>query len=195
MQSSSTRLYRRGLAIALRTLPFFGPLAGLMLVQGVQADDTQPMRFTGSAVEARGQTGGEENLTRIAARDRRRKLCLGFSTSAPSHVLVLPDNQARLRIAVDSDGSDTTLLIRGPRGIDCNDNARRNSRDAAVADTNWPAGKYEIWVGAYSRGDRLNYTLNVSAPSSNRVRNLSKGHPAKPDNRPDEGVGAELTRR
>lgn len=191
MPLNSERFCKKGLAIALGTLP----LTGLMLARNVRADDAEPIRFTGSAAEVQGQTAGEENLAQLSARDRRRKVCLGFAAPEPNHVLVLPNDQPRLQVAVDSDGSDTTLLIRGPRGIDCNDNARRDRRDAAVTDSNWPAGRYEIWVGSFNRGDRLNYTLRVSEPNRTGARNLSKDRLSPSDNRPDEGVGVELTKR
>ncbi|MEM9088191.1 MAG: hypothetical protein AAGC93_05545 [Cyanobacteria bacterium P01_F01_bin.53] len=130
----------------------------------------EAMVFTGATVESQGTTVGQYQLTQLAARDRHRKLCLGYGARQPDHTLELSEEQARLRVAVNSDGGDTTLLIQGPWGIDCNDNRGRNQRDAAITDVNWPAGTYLIWVGGYNRGDRIDYQLSVAEPPATRRR-------------------------
>lgn len=145
------------------------PLAGLLI--GSRAKAQEPVELTREAVEMQGRVEGSESLTRLAARDRRRKICLGFSSDEPSHILEITQDQPRLRVAVDSEGEDTTLLIQGPRGIDCNDNYRRMHRDAAVTDSDWPAGTYQIWVGTFNRGDRIDYTLRISPPQAQRQFN------------------------
>lgn len=134
--------------------------------------DEGPITLNEGRAEVTGTTVGSESLTQLAARDRHRKLCLGYGASEPDHTLELTERRDRLQIAVESGGQDTTLLVLGPNGIDCNDNRRRGDRDAAVADTDWPAGTYRIWVGSFNRGDRIDYTLQITtpAPASNRVR-------------------------
>jgi hypothetical protein len=122
------------------------------------------LTLTNGTAEASGTTEGTQNFTQMAARDRRRKLCLGYGSDQPNYVLTLTEPQPRLRIAVDSGGSDTTLLVQGPQGIDCNDNFRRDRRDAAITDSDWPAGTYNIWVGAFSAGDRIDYDLKIGPP-------------------------------
>ncbi len=126
--------------------------------------------LTAGETEAQGTTGGSFSFLQLAARDRHRKLCLGYGTSDPDYVLELTEAYPHLRIAVDSNGGDTTLLIQGPRGIDCNDNYRRDHRDAAVTDENWPTGTYRIWVGAFNQGEQLDYRLRVFDPESLRDR-------------------------
>ncbi|MGB3296949.1 MAG: hypothetical protein WBA76_01675 [Phormidesmis sp.] len=148
-------------------------LGGMMLQGGgVSADELAPMTLTAGEAIAQGTTSGRDSLTQLAARDRRRKICLGYANADPDHILILIDDQPRLQVAVDSSGGDTTLLIQGPKGIDCNDNARRGDRDAAVIDSDWPAGKYRIWVGSFSQGEQLNYTLRISEPDSVDVNPL-----------------------
>ncbi len=129
-----------------------------------------PLTLTAGETEARGTTGGSFSFLQLAARDRHRKLCLGYGSSDPDYVLELTAAYPHLRIAVDSNGGDTTLLIQGPRGIDCNDNYRREHRDAAVTDEDWPAGTYRIWVGAFNEGEQLDYVLRVFDPESLRDR-------------------------
>ncbi len=148
---------RLGYAIALST-------ALLSVATGVKAQERSPINLIDEAIEVPGITAGSDSFTRLASRDRRRKICLGFGDSKPDHTLILPREQPRLRISVNSEGRDTTLLIQGPNGIDCNDNYRREHRDAGVTDRDWPAGTYQIWVGSFNRGDRINYTLRIGPP-------------------------------
>ena len=124
-----------------------------------------PITLAAGEAEVQGVTGGELSFLELAARDRRRKLCLGYGRQAPDYLLELTAQQPRLRIAVES-GGDTTLLVQGPEGIDCNDNYRREHQDAAVTANNLPAGTYRIWVGAFNRGDELSYTLRVFDPEN-----------------------------
>lgn len=124
------------------------------------------IRLQNGVAEVRGVTSGERSLAEMAGRDRRRKVCLGYAAAEPDHTLILTQPQPRLRIAVSSEGQDTTLLVEGPRGIDCNDNYRREHRDAAVTARNWPAGEYRIWVGAFDEGDLINYRLRITNPST-----------------------------
>ena len=121
--------------------------------------------LTEQGIRFEGQTTGDYSLMNLAGRDRRRRLCLGYGDPEPDHVLVLAEAVPRLVLTVESEG-DTTLLVDGPRGIDCNDNYRRNNRNAQIRDGRWPAGTYRIWVGAFERGDRIDYRLTVAEPKS-----------------------------
>ena len=156
---------RVGLGIAfssaLLTQPFSQSVVAQVLVPAGSAAAT----LTERGIRFEGTTGGEFNLTRLARRDRRRRLCLGYGNAEPSHVLILAEDVARLSLSVESEGDDTTLLVEGPRGIDCDDNAGRNNRDAAVRGRDWPAGTYRIWVGSFDQGDRIDYKLLVSSPN------------------------------
>ncbi len=141
------------------------PVAAWMFVLPALAqDNTEPITLSGSAAQVQGVTAGDYSLTALAGRDRRRRLCLGYGSAEPNHTLVLSKPARRLQVTVES-GGDTTLLIQGPQGIDCNDNPGRNQLNAAVDYSDWPEGTYRIWVGSFSRGDRLNYTLRISEPT------------------------------
>lgn len=126
------------------------------------AQEPAPIRLRNGKAEANGQTAGERSLAEMVGRDRRRKVCLGYAALEPNHRLTLDRQASQLRISVESEGKDTTLLILGPRGVDCNDNYRRGDRDAAVSDRNWPAGDYQIWVGAFEAGDHIDYQLRIT---------------------------------
>lgn len=147
-------------------------LAGCLGASGAIAQvlvpaNGEPATLTEQGIQFEGQAGGDYSLMKLAGRDRRRRLCLGYGDENPDHVLILTGDMDRLSLSVMSEG-DTTLLVDGPRGIDCSDNDRRNSRDAAVQEGAWPAGTYRIWVGAFERGDRIDYRLSVGEPGGDR---------------------------
>lgn len=168
----NVRLSRLSGALKVGAVSIVGSLLGWTMLQGIGAEAkadvkvSEPITLTQGSAVVQGTTTGSDSLTQLAARDRRRKLCLGYANAEPNHILVLTEDQPRLQVAVDSKGGDTTLLIQGPNGIDCNDNARRGDRDAAIVDSDWPAGSYRIWVGSFNQNDELNYTLRVFEPDS-----------------------------
>lgn len=110
----------------------------------------------------RGYTQGAFSLSNIALRDRNGNLCLGYADSAPDHIMELQQDFAQLSIVINSGGNDTTLVIQGPNDgtVRCGDDTGRN-KDASIEDTNWRAGTYRVWVGAFEPGTRYNYTLTV----------------------------------
>jgi len=144
-------------------------LAAVLAPAPVNAEDSAPIMLDAEAAdipaEVQGITAGRNSLTQMAARDRRRKVCLGYAAVDPNHTLILTADRPHLRIAVDSGGKDTTLLIRGPRGIDCNDNRSRGYLDAAITARDWPAGTYQIWVGSFHQGEQITYRLRIFDPS------------------------------
>jgi hypothetical protein len=109
-----------------------------------------------------GSTGGSTSLPAIVSnRDRHNQKCLGFGDPTPDHILILKQNFSRLRLKVDSDGADTTLVIQGADGtVRCGDESK-GSQDASITDTDWQAGTYKIWVGSGVPGVRKNYTLSI----------------------------------
>lgn len=148
--------------VSLSLIPI---VAGLSVLPAIAQDNAESITLSGGTAQVRGVTAGDYSLTSLAGRDRRRRLCLGYGSADPNHTLVLSKPARRLQVAVES-GGDTTLLIQGPQGIDCNDNPGRNQLDAAIDYADWPEGTYRIWVGSFSRSDRLNYTLRISEPTS-----------------------------
>lgn len=109
-----------------------------------------------------GYTGGSYSLSAISNRDRHKHACIGFADPTPDHILVLKKNFSRLKIQVNSGGSDTTILIQGPdnKTIRCGDDTGK-SKDASIEDSDWKAGTYKIWVATFNRGVKQNYTLSV----------------------------------
>jgi hypothetical protein len=109
-----------------------------------------------------GFTGGSYSLSAISNRDRDQKTCIGFADPNPDHIMVLEKDFSQLTIQVDSNNTDTTLLIQGPdqNTIRCGDDTGKR-KDASVSDQKWKSGTYRIWVGTFNSGDKHDYTLTV----------------------------------
>ncbi len=110
---------------------------------------------------ATGFTGGSYSLSTIANRDRNNNPCIGFGDTNPDHTLILDKGFERLKVQVNSEGNDTTLVIKGPKdSISCGDDSG-NNKDASIESANWLPGTYQVWVGAIDAGAKYKYTLSV----------------------------------
>lgn len=112
------------------------------------------------SAQASGNTQGAYDLTRIATKDMRGNDCLGWATENPDHEMVLEEDLKKLELKVNSRGKDTTLVVKGPAGILCGDDAGA-SPDAAIEAENLPAGTYQVWVGAIQPNQSWNYSLSA----------------------------------
>ena len=117
--------------------------------------------FPSSAGQISGRTGGTYSLSSIANSDQNGKACIGYAADTPDHIMILQGNFPKLTVQVNS-GKDTTLVIRGPNKstIRCGDDTG-SIKDASITDSNWQAGRYEIWVGAIKEGKQWDYSLSV----------------------------------
>jgi hypothetical protein len=86
-------------------------------------------------------------------------MCIGFVGELPDHLLTLAQTIPRLQVAVTSAG-DTTLLIHGPSGWTCSDEAEGFN---PAIEGEFPAGTYRIWVGSYQMGEYHDYSLSVQS--------------------------------
>jgi hypothetical protein len=114
------------------------------------------------SVSASGYTGGSYSLSAIKNRDRNNNSCIGFADPNPDYILVLQKDIPKLKMQVNSGGSDTTILIQGPDDsmIRCGDDTGR-SKDASIDDKNWKAGTYKLWIGTFNANIKSNYTLSL----------------------------------
>ncbi|MFE4106836.1 hypothetical protein [Almyronema epifaneia] len=121
-----------------------------------------PAELPNEAPSAEGFTAGFYSLANIVSRDSDGNFCLGFADSTPDHILVLEQDLAELTLQVDSGGQATTLLVQGPddNTIRCASGTRRQP-DAVLQDTDWLAGSYRVWVGAFEQGNRYDYVLTA----------------------------------
>ncbi len=107
-----------------------------------------------------GSTGGSTSLPAVVSnRDRNKNSCPGFGDPNPDHILELQKPFSKLTLTVTS-GTDTTLVVSGPDGVRCSDDSK-SGKDASLEDTNWVAGKYQIWVGTIDPNNKRSYRLSV----------------------------------
>ena len=109
-----------------------------------------------------GSTGGGYSLASITNRDRDGTPCMGYGDPEPDHVMILESEFSQLSLKVNSRGSDTTLIVKGPgkNNIRCGF-GKNNHRDAEVQGDQWRPGEYKIWVGSVAPNQRSGYRLSV----------------------------------
>lgn len=85
-------------------------------------------------------------------------MCQGWIASSPNHTFELSaTTQLTLRVSAPS---DTTLVVLGPDGARCNDDAG-NSHDPAISGS-FRSGQYRVFVGSYEEGQSIRYNLTLS---------------------------------
>jgi hypothetical protein len=126
-------------------------LASLILATG----------FSQTTAIAIGYTGGAFSLASIANQDKYGNHCMGYGDPKPDHSMVLENDFTQLSLKIDSNGRDTTLLIKGPdEDIRCAV-GEKEIRDALIRDRNWKRGRYDIWVGSMQAIRRSPYRLSI----------------------------------
>ncbi|MBD2099449.1 hypothetical protein H6F94_00865 [Leptolyngbya sp. FACHB-261] len=92
--------------------------------------------------------------------------CNGFVDDRPDHELTLSSAFNYLNLRVRSTG-DTMLLVKGPGGSWCNDNAAATPT-ATTTNINpaisgrWLPGTYQVWIGSKQQGEYLPYVLEIT---------------------------------
>lgn len=129
---------------------------GALLLAGPRASATnlapgfEPLRLAGTA-------GGTVRATRFG--NTSDGFCTGWIDATPSHVITLDEAVDDLVMEVEAP-SDTTLVVLGPTGTRCNDDANDETSNPRIRGS-WAAGEYRVYVGAYEEGQRIRYTLTV----------------------------------
>ncbi|MDY6785885.1 MAG: hypothetical protein SW833_25605 [Cyanobacteriota bacterium] len=131
-----------------------------------QNGNFDPLRLRAGFGQAavNGFTGGSVSFSeRFGSRDRNNNQCLGFGDTNPDHIMVLENDLAYLKLRVNSNRNDTTLVIQSLNNgtLRCGDDTGPNP-DASIEDFNVPAGTYNVWVGSVEPGQRWNYRLSAS---------------------------------
>lgn len=133
-------------ANAQQTPPIFG-------------DVTIGKNFSPDPFTVRGMSGGSIPGNQVSKRpDTPTGPCTGFVDEAPDHKLELTSKFDYLKVQVQSP-EDTTIIIKGPGGIWCNDEL--DGKNPGIAGE-WLPGTYQIWVGSYVQGKYLPYTLQIT---------------------------------
>ena len=111
----------------------------------------------------RGISGGSVLAKKIAGKNETSNgACAGFVDARPDHTLVLETFFDYLSLQVHSP-QDTTIVVRGPGGSWCNDDAQGKNPGLAGE---WLAGTYRIWVGSYDQTKYHPYLLRISKQKS-----------------------------
>jgi len=117
--------------------------------------------FTPDPLTVKGIGGGAIPANEIAGRpETNNGLCVGFVDKEPDHTLTLNAFFDYLSLRVRSD-SDTTLVIKGPGGVWCNDDYDGSNKNAGIAGQ-WQKGTYQIWVGSYRKDKYPAYIIELS---------------------------------
>ncbi len=116
-----------------------------------------------------GTTSGNFSLSTIANMSTipnikgEKKPCIGYASPTPDHVMELTEKLPQLKLKVNSNGGDTTIVIRGPKPTDIRCEFGTTSNPDAVFEGNdWAKGKYEIWIGRIEAGRASDYSLSAS---------------------------------
>lgn len=115
--------------------------------------------FDRAAAIVMGHTGGSYSLSSIANTDRRNQPCIGYGDPNPDHIIVLSNNFPQLTLQVDNGGKAATIVVRGPdrSTVRCG----ISNSNVSIADSNWQAGQYEVWIGSMEPNQRWNYRLSA----------------------------------
>lgn len=127
---------------------------GSTIFEDVRLNPTSP------ATTVRGISGGPMSATQMMGRSQTETgPCLGFIDEQADHRMELTDNFSSLSLQVQST-ADTTLVIRGPGGIWCNDNYTLDFNPGIGGA--WLPGTYEIWVGSHRVNRYYPYIIQIT---------------------------------
>ena len=107
----------------------------------------------------KGNSGGAIKAPEITQTENTATgFCDGYVRSQPNHVLKLESFFESLRLEVES-SADTTILVKGPGGVWCNDDA---SSANPMIEGQWQPGIYQVWIGSYQADKSDSYQIKVT---------------------------------
>jgi len=93
----------------------------------------------------------------MQASTTRGSHCRGYVAAVPDHVLTVTSPMV-VTFDVSANG-DTTLILVGPTGVQCNDDGG-NGSNPRLTQALQP-GMYQVFVGSYSSGNFFPYNLSI----------------------------------
>lgn len=161
---SVLRLWRWGTALATATFA-----SGLLMTPAVDAQSAAPQpifenvklgrRFSPDPLIIRGISGGSVSTPDVSGRrETPTGSCIGYIDEQPDHILELTSFFNYLSLQVESP-EDTTLLVKGPGGSWCNDDAE--GKNPGISGQ-WLAGEYKVWVGSFQENKYHPYVIRIS---------------------------------
>lgn len=104
--------------------------------------------------------------------------CQGWIAAQPDFVFYLDGAFPFVRIDTAARG-DTTLVVRGPGGVFCDDDSA-GGQNARITGAQW-GGRYEVFVGTFQRGAVADYQLEISEIAPAGAVAAAPPQPAPPD--------------
>ena len=107
----------------------------------------------------KGKSGGSVTAKEISQTENTATgYCDGYVRSQPNHVLKLESFFEALRLEVES-SADTTILVKGPGGVWCNDDAGSAN---PMIEGQWQPGTYQVWIGSYQANSNNRYRIKIT---------------------------------
>ena len=107
----------------------------------------------------KGKSGGSVTAKEISQTENTATgYCDGYVRSQPNHVLKLESFFEALRLEVES-SADTTILVKGPGGVWCNDDAGSAN---PMIEGQWQPGTYQVWIGSYQANSNNKYRIKIT---------------------------------
>lgn len=120
-------------------------------------------QFISSPMTIEGVSGGNSAAVEVVRTENTATgYCDGFVHRQPNHIFKLNSFFDFLKVEVESK-ADTTILIKGPGGVWCNDDAETAN---PVIEGQWQPGIYEVWIGSYQQNVNNNYRIKITGGNS-----------------------------
>ena len=133
--------------------------ANFVFAQNIVKNITIDQGVTRTPLLVDGVSGGSLAALEVARTEQTSTgYCDGFVNRQPNHTLTLKKFFDFLKIEVDS-LTDTTIVVQGPGGIWCNDDAHNTN---PAIEGQWQPGVYKIWIGSYQENATDNYRIKIS---------------------------------
>ncbi|MEM8721983.1 MAG: hypothetical protein AAGE84_22260 [Cyanobacteria bacterium P01_G01_bin.39] len=129
------------------------------VTQAANTISINPQGMTQS-LAIQGTSGGSIVAQEVAqTKNTATGFCNGYVNSQPNHLLNIESFAPYLRLEIASD-ADTTIIIKGPGGVWCND----DSDDAnPMIEGQWQSGLYQVWVGSYQVNSSHDYQIRINS--------------------------------
>jgi hypothetical protein len=157
--------------LALSALAIGLPTSGNAQPAAFPPETLLSQEFVPNPLELTGNSGGRFPANRVIARERTPTgLCLGYINALPNHIMTLEVFFDDLSVRVESE-QDTTLIVQGPGGIWCSDDAEGHN---PAIEGQWLAGTYQIWVGSYVQTQSADYNLLIESSVATKAREAAE---------------------
>ncbi len=166
MKSLINLYLKKQVFIRLYWLLFVGSIIGCntsVLAQNRVEEITIDRKFISSPMTLEGISGGNSLAADVVRTENTATgYCDGFVHRQPNHIFRLNSFFDFLKVEVES-AADTTIVIKGPGGVWCNDDAENAN---PIIEGQWQPGIYEVWIGSYQENVNNNYRIKITGSNS-----------------------------